>query len=175
MFELTEIMRQKDDIEFTKLLNMLRHYSLTESNKEKIKPREISKESLDYPSNVLNLFAKNRFLRTFYDQIIYNLNTEKVIVPCHDTVLSPSMKLAEQTKLISRLPQDPTVTANLYHSLDMVVNMIYNSTVNVNPEDGLANGVSCVLKYIDYDKQTPLGKVLYWFILMILKLELREV
>ena len=56
-------------------------------------------------------------MRTFNDQIINNLNTEKVTFPCHDTVLSPSMKLADQTKLISRLTQDPTVTANSENSL----------------------------------------------------------
>ena len=86
----------------------------------------------------------------FNEQIINNLSTEKVTVAVHDTVISPSLKLAGQMKLNSRLPQDPTQTANLYHSLDILINMIYDLTVNVNTEDGLANGVSCILKYIDY-------------------------
>ena len=51
-------------------------------------------------------------MHTFNDQIINDLNTEKVTVPCYDTVISPSMKLADQTKYISRLPQGLTVTAN---------------------------------------------------------------
>ena len=45
--------------------------------------------------------------------------------------------------------QDPTVIANLHHSLDMVANMIYNLTVNVNTEDGLANAAACVQNVID--------------------------
>ena len=151
-FELTEIMRQKDDIEFTELLNTLRHNSLTEFDKEKIKACEILKESIDYPLSAPHLFAENKFMSIFNEQIINNLNTEKVkvTVPCHDTVISPSMKLADQMKLISILPQDPTQTANLHHSLDIVVNIIYDLTVNVNTEDGLANGATYVLKYIDY-------------------------
>ena len=40
MFELTEIMRQKDDTEFTELLNRLRYNSLTESDKDKVKACE---------------------------------------------------------------------------------------------------------------------------------------
>ena len=150
MFELTEIMRQKDDIEFTELLSRLRHNSLTESDKENMKSCEISKESLDYPLNAPHLFAENKFMRAFNNQIINNLNTEKVTVACHDTILSPSMKPTNQTKLISRLPKDPTDTANLHRSLDMVVNTIYDLTVNVNTEDGLANGATCVFKYLDY-------------------------
>ena len=98
MFELTEIMRQKDDIEFTELLNRLRHNSLTESDKENIKSCEISKESLDYPLNAPHLFAENKFMRAFDNQIINNLNTEKVTVTYHDTILSPSMKPTNQTK-----------------------------------------------------------------------------
>ena len=80
-------------------------------------------------------------MSSFNEQIINNLNTGKVkvTVPCHDTVIPPSMKLADQMKLISRFPQDPTQTANLHHSLDIAVNMIYDLTINVNTEDGLAN------------------------------------
>ena len=162
MFELTEIMRQKDDIEFTELLNRLRHNSMTEFDKEKIKACEIFKESVDYPISAPHLFAENKFMSIFNEQILNNLNTEKVTVPCHDTVVSPSMKLTDQMKLISRLPQDPTQTANLHHSLDIVVNMIYDLTVNVNTEDGLANGATCVLKFIDYRQAgTPRPSILW--------------
>ena len=54
-----------------------------------------------------HLFAENKFMSILNEQIIDNLNTEKVTVPCHDTVVSLSMKTANQIKLISRLPQDP--------------------------------------------------------------------
>ena len=64
--------------------------------------------------------------------------------------------------------QDPTVIANLHHSLDMVANMIYDLTVNVNTEDGLANAAACVQNVIDY-RPADIG-----FSLMILKWELRE-
>ena len=163
-FELTEIMRQKDDIEFTELLNRLRHNSLTEFDKEKIKACEILKESIDYPLSAPHLFAESKFMSIFNEQIINNLNTEKVkvTVPFHDTVISPSMKLADQMKLISILPQDPTQTANSHHSLDIVVNMIYDLTVNVNTKDGLANGATYVLKYIDYRQADTSRPSIIW-------------
>ena len=135
---------------------------MTEFDKEKINACEILKQSVDYPISAPHLFAENKFMSVFNEQIINNLNTEKVIVPCHDTVISPSMKLADQMKLISKLPQDPTQTANLHHSLDIVVNIIYDLTVNVNTEDGLANGATCVLKFIDYRQVgTPRPSILW--------------
>ena len=72
------------------------------------------------------------------------------------------MKLADQMKLISRFPQDPTQTANLHHSLDIAVNMIYDLTINVNTEDGLANGATCVLKNIDYRRAGTLRPSILW-------------
>ena len=51
-------MGQKDDIEFTELLIRLRHNSLTESNKEKIKSCAISKESLDNQLNAPHFLLK---------------------------------------------------------------------------------------------------------------------
>ena len=81
----------------------------------------------------------------FDNQIINNLNTEKLLL-----LIMIQFYLTNQTKLISILHKDPTDTANLHRSLDMVVNMIYDLTVNVNTEDGLANGATCVFKYLDY-------------------------
>ena len=135
---------------------------MTESDKEKIKACEIFKDSIDYPLSAPHLFAENKFMSIFNEQIINNLSPEKVTVSCHDTVISPSMKLADQMKLISRLPQDPSQTANLHHSLDIVINMIYDLTVNVNTEDGLANGATCVLKHIDYRQAGILRPSIIW-------------
>ena len=64
------------------------------------------------------------------------------------------MKAVYQIESISRLPQDPTQTANLHHSLDIIVNMIFDLIVNT--EDCLANGTVCVLKYCEYKQaDTP--------------------
>ena len=78
------------------------------------------------------------------------------------------MKRADQMKLISRLPQDAAQTTNLHHSFNIFVNMIYDLTVNVNTEVGLANSAICVLQFIGY-KQVLLDRALNGFSLMIHK------
>ena len=115
-------------------------------------------------------------MNIFNEEVINNRNPEKVkvTVSCHDTVISRSMKVADQMKLLSRLPQDPTQTANLHHSLDIVVNMIYDLKVNVNTEDGLAMVQPVSLSILKTDKQVLIDRALYGFSSMIHRWEFRE-
>ena len=96
MFELTEIMRPQDDLEFTELLNRLRHNNLTEADMQIIKSCQISKECANYPKSAPHLFAENKFMHAFNDEIIHALKTEKVTVSCQDVILSPSMSYTDQ-------------------------------------------------------------------------------
>ncbi len=60
------------------------------------------------------------------------------------------------------LPDDPNKTANLLQSLTVAVGMMYDITVNVNVEDGLANGSTCVVKHIEYKmKQTSRPSIIW--------------
>ena len=52
-------------------------------------------------------------------------------------------------ELISELPDDPEKTANMEKVLTVKVGMKYNVSVNVNVEDGLANGITGTVKFID--------------------------
>ena len=162
MFELTEIMRQKDDLDFTELLNRLRHNNRTESDRQKIKSCQISKESANYPKSAPHLFAENKFMHSFNNEIINILETEKVTVTCHDVVLSPNMSHTDQKKLLNKVPKDSSYTANLHQSLVIVVGMVYDLTVNLNTEDGLANGASCVIKFIDYRQANTSRPSIIW-------------
>ena len=59
MAELTQIMRQKDDIAFTQLLNRVRTASHTDDNIKCIQSRAITAGDEDYPSDALHIFAEN--------------------------------------------------------------------------------------------------------------------
>ena len=60
MQELTEIMRQKDDLDFAKLLNRLRENRLTENDYKILEKRKITRDDPDYPSSVPHLFVENK-------------------------------------------------------------------------------------------------------------------
>ena len=49
MYELVDIMRQKDDLDFAHLLNRLRLNEMTEEDKEKVQTRIVDRDSDDYP------------------------------------------------------------------------------------------------------------------------------
>ena len=157
VFELTEIMRQKDDMEFAELLNRLRLNLLTKEDKEKLRTCSIEKCSPGYQLDAPHLFAENYFMHIFNESVINTMHTEKVIIPCHDSLVSPKMSKQKQDEAVKKLPTDPNKTSNLHCSLTVVVNMIYDLTVNINTEDGLANGASCTVKQIE-NKQTETSR-----------------
>ena len=63
---------------------------------------------------------------------------------------SLSWRSLTHTKKFKSLPDDCQTTGNLMKSLTVVVGMSVVMTANVDVEDGLTNGVSGVVKYIDY-------------------------
>ena len=150
IFELTEIMRQKDDMEFAELLNRLRQNSLTDEDWVKLRKCEKKNCDPDYQLNAPHLFAENYFMHIFNETIINSMQSEKHTIPCHDSVVSPKLSKQKQDDSIRKLPTDPNKTSNLHCSLTIVVGMIYDLTVNINTEDGLANGASCVVKFVEF-------------------------
>ena len=162
MFELTEIMRQKNDLEFAQLLNRLRHNELTEADKLKLKTCETISTADDHWLNAPHLFAENHFMHLFNHSIISSMHAEKVIVPCHDSVVSPKLSKDKQDAKIKQISTDPSKTANLHCSLTVVVDMIYDINININTEDGLANGASCVVKFIEYKQAIQNRPSIIW-------------
>ena len=162
LFELTEIMRQKDDVKFAQLLNRLRTNSLSLDDRKILKQCEIDPSAENYQLKSPHLFAENYFMHIFNDSIINSSNTLKVEIKCNDTVVSPKLSKDKQSEAIRKLPTDPNRTANLHCSLIVVVGMIYDLTVNANTEDGLANGASCIVKFIEYKQNETNRPSIIW-------------
>lgn len=72
------------------------------------------------------------------------------------TKLSASVKL----KLVQNLPENPASTGQLRTNLVIAVDMLYDISVNLDVTDGLTNGASCVVKYIEY-KESQLYNLHY--------------
>ncbi|KAK3108678.1 hypothetical protein FSP39_013177 [Pinctada imbricata] len=149
IFELNQIMRQKDDMQFANLLNRLRTNELTEEDKAEIGKHSVSPAHENYPRDVLHLFLENKFVDNFNEEIIRNLSTTKVEVLSHDAVIADIPKTSKN-RLIQSLPKDSSKTANLAHSLVLsLVGMIYDITVNLDVNDGIANCSTCIVKCIE--------------------------
>ena len=149
MFEMTQIMRQQDDMFFANLLNRLRTNELTEVDKVEIEKHYISPGQEDYQRNAPHLFVENKFVDSFNEDFIRTLSSAKEKVDSHDDVIS-DIPRATKDRLISNLPKDASKTANLPHSLILAIGMIYDITVNLDVNDGIANGSTCIIKCIEH-------------------------
>ena len=78
MYELVDIMRQKDDLDFAHLLNRLRLNEMTEEDKEKVQTRIVDRDSDDYPKDALHLFAENKFVDEYNNNILSQMPGEKL-------------------------------------------------------------------------------------------------
>ena len=150
LYELVDIMRQKDDLQFAHLLNRLRLNELTDKDQDTLQTRLISPESKDYQKDVLHLFAKNAGVDKHNNEILTEMPGEKVVIACHDTVVSANISAKKCDDLVKSLPDDFSKTGNLMKLLTVAVGMIYVMTVNVDVEDGLTNGSTGIVKLIEY-------------------------
>ncbi|WAQ97356.1 hypothetical protein MAR_030046 [Mya arenaria] len=108
-------------------------------------------------------------MHIFNDTLLNSSNNQKVSILCHDSVVSPKLSKDKQEEAIKRLPTDPNKTANLHCSLDIIEGMLYDLTVNTNTEDGLANGASCVVKFIEHKLKETQRPSIIWVQFMDLK------
>ena len=150
MYELVDIMRQKDDLAFAQLLNRLRLNEMTEEDKQKLQTRVCDRDTGDYPKDAVHLFAENFHVNKHNDNILSQLPGEKVVITCHDSVVSANIPAKECQKLINNLTDDYSKTGQLMKSLTVVVGMIVVHTANVDIDDGLTNGATGVVKHIDF-------------------------
>ena len=151
MYELTEIMRQKDDLSFAQLLNRLRHNELSDDDKRIIASCRIDKSSPNYPLSAPHLFIENKFVNEFNQQHIQRLPTEKVNIKADTDVLSQTKLSSEvKRKLVEYLPDNPSNTGQLKSNLTIAREMTYDISVNIDVSDGLTNGATCVVKHIEF-------------------------
>ena len=89
LFELTEIMRQKDDKEFAELLNRLREGNHTQNDIEVLKERilKLRPGQENYPINMTHLFSTNAQVNNHNNTIYQASHTDKAQIKCIDIVV----------------------------------------------------------------------------------------
>lgn len=150
LFELDEVMRQKDDLAFAQLLNRLRHNQMTNEDVDVIEKSNIAENSPNYPHNAPHLFTMNIKVDEYNSKLIEQRPGEKVIVKAVDSVLHDHTKLVKDKLLRSLQSQDDvSKTANLMTRLTLAIGIIYVITVNIDVTDGLTNGSSCTVFFVE--------------------------
>ncbi|KAJ8049090.1 ATP-dependent DNA helicase pfh1 [Holothuria leucospilota] len=145
-FELTEIMRQKDDQKFAELLNRLREGKQTQEDLALLKTREVPPESI--PSYATHLFQTNAKVNAHNEQMFSLLDITKVEVPSLDIVTGDVTNTVKE-KMISLIPHDPNKTMGLMGKLSLGIAQRVDLCINVAVDDELINGASGIVKYVD--------------------------
>ena len=151
MFELSEVMRQREDKDFAEILNRIREGKHTEADVAVLKERilNLSPQHPEYPINSTHLFSTNMAVDQHNHDIFYKSTNEKVEIKAIDIVLGDlSDELKERLK--KQIPNDPSKTMGLYSVCSILKDAKYDLTTNVSVVDGMTNGAECIIKKVDY-------------------------
>ena len=147
MYELTEIMRQKDDNVFASLLNRLREGNQTAEDVALLKQCTTADTSDLLP--MIHLYTTNKLVNDFNSSLFEKVFSEKVVVPALDSVLG-DFSSEVKDKIKQAIKSDPSKTAGLHNPLNMGIGLRYELVANLGVEDGLTNGAGCFLRKIEY-------------------------
>ena len=125
MFELTEIMRQKDDAPFAEILNRNREGRHTEKDISVLNARSISSKTADYQGlrNELHRFSCHAAIDAHND-INERATSQKAEIKCSDTVVCEDSKDVKEHILVQLKGKKSNNTGNLSKILEVAVGLI---------------------------------------------------
>ena len=157
MYELCQIMRQRESRLFAEILNRLREGKHTEEDITILKQRLICENDPNYPHHAPHLFYQNKKVEYFNKKVYDASHEEKFSIIASDFVIGAQSEQMKET-LLSRIPNDPRKTMQLASELCIAINQRAEIAVNTRLDDGLTNGAGSVVKYVElYNPPQPQG------------------
>ena len=151
MFELTEIMLQKDDKDFAELLNGLREGKQTQDDITVLKLRLLKSKlgEPNYPASLTHVFSSNELVNA-YNEAVFNLFQSATAQINAIGIVIGDVSDEFKDELKKKIPDDPSKTMGLYKKLNITAGSKYDLTINVDVSDGLTNGAEREVQDIDY-------------------------
>ncbi|CAM2707756.1 unnamed protein product [Rotaria socialis] len=152
LFELAEIMRQKDDKSFAIALSNIAKGTMTLEDTNLLKSRIVSTENLEMIEDAIMIFRSNAEVDAYNTKVMASLNTEGATTNAYDFCVGDGL-VSIKEKVLSNVKNLKTAeTYGLPLKIDLKVGAKYMMTVNSDTEDGLVNGACGKLVMIDYGK-----------------------
>lgn len=153
MFELHEIMRQRESKHFAEMQNRLREGYHT-------KEQTISRTSSNCQKNAPHLFIQNAKVNEFNDKAQNALSGTKYSIKAHDSVIgAESHELRDKT--LKQVPSDPRKTKQLHSLLNLAIGERTEISLSTITDDGMTNGAGIVIKIIQVN-QTAIPSGIIW-------------
>ena len=148
LYELTKIMRQQSDSQFTDSLNNVAKGKATEADVKLFRTRQVSDDQV--PQTAIRLFADNKRVDAFNERKVRIFPGECYTSVASDVVVG---ELSEKKKcsIIQNIKRKSTSQTNgLPYMLNLKVGIKYTVISNLCIEDGLVNGACGILKTITF-------------------------
>lgn len=102
LFELTEIMRQKDDLKFIQALNNLAHGTVTQDDRDLLQTRVIKRKDMDktVPKKCLRIFNTNKLVDDYNNECIRKNPGDLHQSMARDKIESAHLTKNQQGKLL---------------------------------------------------------------------------
>jgi hypothetical protein len=136
MAELTQIMRQKDDLAFTQLLNRVRTASHTDDDIRCIQSRTITPGDENYPSDALHIFPKNAPVDEYNIDRLQQIQSPQYALEALDQ-FPPHVRKQDIDRVLSKGRSE---TGGLDTKILIKENARVMLTTNVDISDRLING-----------------------------------
>ena len=136
MAELTQIMRQKDDLAFTQLLNRVRTASHTDHDIRCIQSRTITPGDENYPSDALHIFAENAPVDEYNIDRLQQIQSPQYVLEALDQ-FPPHVRKQDIERVLSKGRSE---TGGLDTKILVKENARVMLTTNVDISDRLING-----------------------------------
>ena len=146
--ELTEVMRQRGDIQFIDLLNQVRLGMLDEENVCLLKTRFVTKDNTNYPAQNIHIFAENAPVNQHNQYMLEQLDTQLVEIlaidefPKEAEISNVDLDWVKTAKLSD--------TGGLTYKLEVKVGARVMITKNIDISDKLINGQVGKISFIKY-------------------------
>ena len=151
IFSLEEIMRQRDEKTFCKILNRLRKGQCTEEDNKVFEGRVIDTDSSDYRHNVRHILPFRNAVQAHNEKIFADTNEYKLTITADDVLCgNPIEREKAVCQYALKTQKEYSHISGLLRKLDAAVNSVYIVSCNLSTVDGLINGAICTLKYIDF-------------------------
>ncbi|XP_036347361.1 ATP-dependent DNA helicase PIF1-like, partial [Rhagoletis pomonella] len=135
-FELTEIMRQREDQAFAVALNNMSEGNMTSDDVELIKARETNFNEI--PNDCIHLFYSNADVSLYNTARLAKIATEEFISTAKDSVKANCLLERSKTVILDAIKNFKiSETQGMCYGLQLKTSAKYMITVNINTADGL--------------------------------------
>ena len=147
IFQLTEVMRQREDSQLIDLLNQVRVADIKPTDIELLELRVIQPLNDQYPHDVVHIFAENYTANQHNLKMLQLIESPLHMIPAID--LLP--KNISQQKVNEILNHKQSETGGLAQALQIKLNAQVMLTVNIDLQDRLMNSQLGTIKHISVD------------------------